>query len=134
MIWQKVRVPVFRQSYATVASCTLLNGYPRARIFRDERSTVRPFGSVGLCLLFYLLGSAVAQGSSTPPQVKTVNGVIEGEVTATEIQFYRGIPSAAPPIGELRWKAPQPVQSWTETRSAKRFGASCMQRPIYGDM
>ena len=80
------------------------------------------------------LGSAVAQASSTRPQVKTADGVIEGDVTDTGIQVYRGIAFAAPPVRELRWKAPQPVQSWTGTRSPKRFGASWMQRPIYGDM
>jgi para-nitrobenzyl esterase len=48
--------------------------------------------------------------------------------------MFRGIPFAAPPVGDLRWKAPQPVKNWTGVRGAAEFGNNCMQRQIYGNM
>jgi para-nitrobenzyl esterase len=62
------------------------------------------------------------------------NGVLEGDTTKTGVHVFRGIPFAAPPVGDLRWKAPQPASNWAGVRSAKSFGNSCMQRPVYGDM
>ena len=44
--------------------------------------------------------------------VKTANGLVEGS-TEKDLRIYRGIPFAAPPVGDLRWKAPQPVQNWS---------------------
>ncbi len=52
-----------------------------------------------------------------------VSGVVTNGITA-----FKGIPIAAPPVGALRWKAPQPVQSWTGIRAATSFAASCMQQ------
>src|SRR5258708_36759048 len=45
------------------------------------------------------------------------------------IQVYKGIPYAAPPAGDLRWRAPQPAASWPGGRAAKRFGAHCFHDP-----
>jgi para-nitrobenzyl esterase len=81
-----------------------------------------------------LLGTAAAQGAPVAPQVKTINGVIEGSTTNTGIRVFRGIPFAAPPVGAGRWKAPQPVKNWSGVRPATEFGSSCMQRPVFGDM
>lgn len=52
----------------------------------------------------------------------------------TGIYSFKGIPFAAPPVGELRWKAPQSVQSWSGVRKAVSFGPRPMQLPIFGDM
>ena len=65
----------------------------------------------------------------------TVNGLIEGTLEPESgLRVFRGIPFAAPPVGELRWKSPQPVTSWGEVRNADRFGPRAMQLPIFGDM
>lgn len=45
----------------------------------------------------------------------------------TAIHFYGGIPYAAPPVGDLRWRAPQPAEAWEGVRDATGFGASCPQ-------
>jgi len=61
--------------------------------------------------------------------VKTAQGRLEGrrEPNSTVIVF-KGIPYAAPPVGELRWRPPQPPASWPGVRRAVEFSSSCMQR------
>lgn len=66
-------------------------------------------------------------------QVKTQQGILEGEVQE-QIVVYRGVPFAAPPVGDLRWKEPQPVQAWDTVRQAKEFADDPMQPNIFGDM
>jgi para-nitrobenzyl esterase len=58
--------------------------------------------------------------------VKTNNGTIEGYENQG-LRIFKGIPFAAPPLGELRWKAPQPVQNWDGVKKCTTFSASPMQ-------
>lgn len=68
-------------------------------------------------------------------QKKIKNGTIEGAYdTKTQIQKFFGIPFAQPPVGELRWKAPQPPKDWEGVKSTKKFGPRAMQAPVFGDM
>jgi para-nitrobenzyl esterase len=68
-------------------------------------------------------------------QVKVENGIIEGYNDAQlGLQLYLGIPYAKPPVGELRWKAPQPVDNWQGIKETKSFGPRAVQTNIYGDM
>lgn len=60
------------------------------------------------------------------PEIAVEQGMLEGRQDGLVTAFL-GIPFAAPPVGKLRWRAPQPAPSWTGVRSAKEFGASCMQ-------
>jgi len=59
-------------------------------------------------------------------QVDVTGGKIAGTV-AEGLSEFKGIPFAAPPVGELRWRAPQPVGPWSGVRQASAFGAACMQ-------
>jgi para-nitrobenzyl esterase len=59
-------------------------------------------------------------------EVEVTGGRVSGVVT-DGIGAFKGIPFAAPPVGELRWKAPQPVSRWTGVKAATTFGASCVQ-------
>ncbi len=68
------------------------------------------------------------------PRVKTANGLLEGVVEPSGIRSFKGIPFAQPPVGDLRWKEPQPPKNWTGVRQATKFGPRAMQRPIFGDM
>src|ERR1044071_4690208 len=73
--------------------------------------------------------------SAAPDRVKTANGAIEGlGPQANGVRAFKGIPFGQPPVGDLRWKAPQPVRNWTGVREAKQFGPRCMQLPVFGDM
>ena len=68
-------------------------------------------------------------------QVTVENGTLEGiRETGSGLLIFRGVPFAAPPVGELRWKEPQPAQNWQGVRKADQFGNKPMQKPIFGDM
>lgn len=67
-------------------------------------------------------------------QVTTANGIVRGTLEKSGVRSFKGIPYAAPPVGVLRWKAPQPVASWTGVRVCDHFGPRAMQPPIYSDM
>ena len=66
-------------------------------------------------------------------QVKTKYGVLEG-FEEGGVKKFLGVPFAQAPVGELRWKAPQPVLPWEGVREAKQFGDDPMQPNIFGDM
>ena len=66
-------------------------------------------------------------------QVKTQYGVLEG-FEEDGVKKFLGVPFAQAPVGELRWKAPQPVQAWDGIRKAKQFGDDPMQLNVFGDM
>jgi para-nitrobenzyl esterase len=63
-------------------------------------------------------------------EVAVTGGRISG-VTAKGITSFKGIPFAAPPVGELRWKAPQPLKPWTGVRDGSKWGPVCMQDPMF---
>lgn len=67
-------------------------------------------------------------------QVKVQNGTLEGTREASGIHSFKGIPFAKAPVGDLRWKEPQPAENWTGVRKAHEFGASPMQTNVFGDM
>jgi para-nitrobenzyl esterase len=80
-----------------------------------------------------LATAAVAVGPI--PEIQVDTGSLSGiHDASTGLDEFRGIPYAAPPIGPLRWKPPQPMAAWTGVRPAERFGPRCMQRPLFGDM
>ena len=78
-------------------------------------------------LLMATLSAAAAP--SDPARVTIASGPIHGSAEGETIAF-RGIPYAAAPIGDLRWRAPQPVAPWTQRREAKDFAPVCMQQMI----
>gem|GEM_PF-5240430 len=69
-----------------------------------------------LSIAFLLPG----MGMMAQTQVTTAEGILEGK-DLSGITVFKGIPFAAPPVGNLRWKAPQPVQKWQGVREAKEF-------------
>lgn len=76
--------------------------------------------------------SAMASDSLT---VKTANGTIQGALSAdSSLRIFRSVPFAAPPVGELRWKPPQPVPHWSGVRKATEYGAHCVQGQVFSDI
>lgn len=68
-----------------------------------------------------------------PEQVKIDSGVVEGTASGKpSVRVFKGIPFAAPPLAENRWKAPQPVAKWDGVRKADAFGAPCAAGPAGG--
>jgi para-nitrobenzyl esterase len=81
---------------------------------------------------FHLLAQ---KNDSFPVQTKVENGIIEGLYdTKTGLQYYFGIPFAKPPVGDLRWKAPQPLDNWKGVLATKDFGPRPVQGIVFGDM
>ncbi len=73
--------------------------------------------------------------AADPLTVKTEHGKLHGKSsTDGSVRTFLGVPYAAPPVGDLRWKAPQPAAKWKGTREATSFGSRCMQPTIYKDM
>lgn len=75
-----------------------------------------------------------AAGVVEPVQVETAYGTLEGFRTEEGLSIFRGVPYAAPPVGEFRWREPQPISPWTGVRKADRFADQCMQRRVFDDM
>ncbi len=87
----------------------------------------------GLLLLGF---SALAQTNFyMAVQTKVEHGLIEGNYDIrTGMQYYLGIPFAKPPVGQLRWKAPQPLAPWNGVKMTKKFGPRAVQGFVFGDM
>jgi len=70
-----------------------------------------------------------------PLTVKTEQGKVHGKtINGDKVRAWMGIPYAAPPIGDLRWKAPQPAAKWKGDRDATNYGAHCAQNIVFQDM
>ena len=67
-------------------------------------------------------------GAAIDDPVRIDTGMISGTTTGTpEVRVFKGVPYAAPPVGDLRWRAPKPAAHWDGTRGAEEFGPVCMQ-------
>lgn len=76
------------------------------------------------------VAAALAPMAAAPPEVRTDTGAITGVPgRSAGVRVFKGIPYAAPPVGPLRWRPPQPVAPWTGVRQAREFGPRCMQPP-----
>ena len=80
-----------------------------------------------------MLTLASAGHAAMTGPVKTVDGLVAGTPgKVAGVTAFKGIPFAAPPVGNLRWKAPQPVKPWKGVRDASKYGKVCMQQPGKG--
>lgn len=77
-----------------------------------------------------LLASSCAQANEAPV-VTTAHGAVGGR-TASDVESFKGIPFAQPPVGDLRWRAPQSVKAWSGVRPAVEYAQDCMQTPVDG--
>ena len=95
---------------------------------------MKHFGKRGSAWTLMLAAFAAAPLAAAEP-VRTSAGLVEGKAEGDgALRAFLGIPYAAPPVGDLRWREPQPVAAWQGVRQATAFGARCMQGPIFDDM
>ncbi len=74
-----------------------------------------------------LLAGAVAAGAAEDPVVAVPGGRIKGRLTEDGGAAFKGVPFARPPLGEFRWREPQPVEPWEGVREAAQFRSACTQ-------
>lgn len=99
----------------------------RSRINIASRASLRRACVAALALLDAVIGAAPARAAdAASPVVQTEDGALRGTTQASIARFL-GIPYAAPPVGPLRWRLPQPHAPWPGTRDATSFGAICPQ-------
>ena len=79
-------------------------------------------------VLALLAAASVAHAAAPAPALGIEGGRIEGRFDG-ELVNFQGIRYAAPPVGDLRWRAPQPVVPWPGVQPAQKPGASCIQKP-----
>ncbi len=92
---------------------------------------ISQYAAVGITAL----ALALPAQASNPLVIKTDQGKVQGKMSADgQARDFLGIPYAAPPVGPLRWKPPQPAAKWQGVRQATSFGSRCMQQEHYDDM
>lgn len=82
------------------------------------KTIISGFFLISMCIQF-----SYAQNSDKPI-VQTKSGIVQG-ITENDAAIFKGIPFAAPPVGEFRWRPPQPVKPWDGVRDATEFGPTC---------
>ena len=88
-------------------------------------------------LIFIILAAflPIKKNNSAFDKIKVEGGYISGTVNSTgDIHIFKGVPFAAPPVGDLRWREPQPVQPWSGVRKAVEFGPRCVQGKVFADI
>lgn len=88
-----------------------------------------PITKLILSLIFFSITSLYAQKANIENQTVSVSeGQLEGKKLKSGVLVFKGVPYAAPPVGNLRWKAPMPLAKWNDVRSAFDFGPRPMQK------
>src|SRR5580658_1850280 len=95
-------------------------------VFRED--------TMGARALVLLVAGAMAMTAPVKADpIKTSGGLVAGTTAPDGVRAYKGIPFAKAPVGDLRWRAPQPATPWSGTLAADKFGPVCVQRePLAG--
>src|SRR5215831_6900741 len=109
-----------------------------SRVYCDVTGVGDPMPSFAIrriCAMLLWVGvvTCVAQAQTRPvgrvvtPEIRIDTGVLRGLIVGAknDICVYKGIPFAAPPVGDLRWKAPRPPEAWQGVRDCFEFGPAC---------
>jgi para-nitrobenzyl esterase len=92
------------------------------------RAESRAMRSVSIAALILVSIAAAPRRDGLDKPVRVAGGLVTGVPGRdSSITDFKGLPFAAPPVGDLRWRAPKPVVAWQGVRNADKFGDSCMQ-------
>lgn len=87
------------------------------------------------CLTLAATAALFAASARCDNQLSVESGKLKGAYNSDHsVLMFKGVPFAAPPVGDLRWKAPQPAKRWHGVRAADKFGPACMQTDVFGDI
>jgi para-nitrobenzyl esterase len=91
---------------------------------------------VAACVIGFIASLSASAVAFAGPNniVQTAEGKVRGIDSGSGLRTFLGIPFAKPPVGDLRWKEPQPVEPWKDVRAAEAFGPRCMQAEGGSDM
>jgi para-nitrobenzyl esterase len=92
------------------------------RIIRLERKGASMIRLFEIALVLAMLMPSAGSARIAAPPAGRMEGAEEGDVAV-----YKGVPYAMPPLGDLRWRDPQPIKAWADVREAKVFAPACMQ-------
>ena len=82
---------------------------------------------IAVAMIVSTFAVAADASAAIPDPVKTDAGLIAGDTLPSGVRVFKGIPFGAPPVGNLRWREPQPVAKWDRVRDAKTWGNVCIQ-------
>jgi para-nitrobenzyl esterase len=102
--------------------------HPAGRADQGEEMMIRSKLMAAAAAVLCLVGA-----TASAQTVKIAQGSLRG-TTEGDAEAFKNIPFAAPPVGALRWKAPQPAKGWSSVRDATAFGNSCIQPPPNANM
>lgn len=109
----------------------------RRKLDNSDGNSLRQLAGKAACALA-LTGLALAFATTLradPLTVKVEQGEVHGKlINDGKVRAFLGLPYAAPPVGNLRWKAPQPALKWKGIRDATVYGAHCPQNFVYDDV
>src|SRR5688500_10045409 len=113
--------PRVRDDLVRLLACLLLSGCGERS--RPEFTVAPPID-----------GGSAGDATPTPidplrPRVGVLTGEVEGRLASGSVRSFLGIPYAEPPIGELRFRPPEPHEGWSAPRDAGQFGRRCPQLP-----
>src|SRR5579863_8189687 len=123
-------------SHREISSTETFAWPPPSTSSYPSEEIVMHFGVQAACALAapMLLGLSLA-ASADPLIVKTEQGKVHGKtINDGKVRAWMGLPYAAPPVGDLRWKAPQPAAKWSGERDATNYAAHCAQNVVFEDM
>ena len=95
---------------------------------KHEEEAVAPMKRLLFAAVLFGFGAMATVPAAVPEPVTIDAGLLSGTAgTASTVRVFKGVPFAAPPVGDFRWKAPQPVATWDGVRKADTFGDVCVQ-------
>jgi para-nitrobenzyl esterase len=112
----------------------MFSGMTNANRWTRAASAAATIASTSLALSCTSPKAASAPSPSAAPRVTIDAGALVGRVDSSGVLVFEGIPYAAPPVGDFRWRPPRRVASWQGERDARRLGHNCIQHQPYGDI